>query len=208
LLAGPVLIAASWAATLAQPDEFSLIQHATSDLGADTAEAAWVSNQLSSNLPGLLVLVFAIGLCHWLGRHHSARIGAFLVGVVGAGLFLTGFLTLDCREIDSGCSGDDVSWQANGHMMVAILTVLALLVAPFVVARAMKFAAAWRDLRVPTVMFGVVTIVGGVAGSVVGAGLGQYVLVAVWFAWVTVLALRMFRLSRAASQRTPSAPIC
>ena len=36
--AGPVLLAASWGATLAQPDESSFVDNPTSDLGADTAD--------------------------------------------------------------------------------------------------------------------------------------------------------------------------
>lgn len=113
MLAGPVLLVGSVAATLAQPDEFSFIEHATSDLGAETANAPWISNQLTSNLPGLLVAVFSVGLWHMLGRHRSARIRTFLIGLVGVGLFLTGIFTVDCREIDAGCSSNDVSRRAR-----------------------------------------------------------------------------------------------
>jgi hypothetical membrane protein len=117
LLAGPVLLVANWAGVLAQPDAYSFVNHASSDLGADTAEASWLSNQLGSNLPGLLLLVFAIGLWYSAGRHPSARIGSFRIGVVGVGIFLTGFFTLDCREIDAGC--EITSWQATAHVITA-----------------------------------------------------------------------------------------
>lgn len=202
ILAGPVLLVANWTATLAQPDEFSLIHHPTSDLGADTAEAAWVSNLLGSNLPGLLLFVFAIGLGRMLGRRLSARIGASLIGVVGVGTFLTGFLTLDCRQIDTAC--ENASWQATGHLIVAALISLALFAAPFVIARALKFTSAWRDLRVPSVTLGVLTIVGAVVGSTAGEGIAQYAAVFVWFAWVTILAVRMLGLTRTASNPTPT----
>jgi hypothetical protein len=204
MLAGPVLLVASVAATLAQPDEFNFIDHATSDLGADTADAAWISNQLTSNLPGLLVVVFSVGLWHALGRHRSARIGAILVGIVGVGLFLTGVFTLDCRQIDAGCADADVSGQASAHLGVGLATALALLISPFVVARAVKFADDWRDLRLLSVVLGCLAIVGAVAGSAVGEGLGQYLMVIAWFAWLTVLAIRMHRLARA-SQEPPAA---
>ena len=62
LLAGPVLLVGTVAGALAQPDEFSIVDHDNSDLGAATADSPWLSNQLGSNLPGLLLLVFAIGL--------------------------------------------------------------------------------------------------------------------------------------------------
>jgi hypothetical protein len=82
---------------------------------------------------------------------------------------------------------------------VASLTVLALLLAPFVVARAVRFAAPWSDLRVPTVIFGVLTILGTIVGSAVGEGFGQYVLVLVWYSWITVLSVRMGSLAKEAS---------
>lgn len=197
MLAGPVLLGASWVATAAQPDEFSWIDHPTSDLGADTADAAWVSNQLVSNVPGLLVLAFAIGLWNMLGRHRSARIGTALVGAVGVCIVLTGVLTLDCREIDTRC--ENASWRATGHITVAGLTGLALVASPFVVARALRFTDAWNDLRVPSLTFGVLTVVGSAGGSAVGAGLGSYVAVIIWFAWITVLSVRMLHLARARS---------
>jgi hypothetical membrane protein len=205
ILAGPVLLAASWAGALAQPDGFSIIHHASSDLGADTADGAWVSTRLGSNLSGLLLLVFAIGLWRTLGRHRSARIGAFLVGAVAVGLFLTGFITLDCREIDVNCD-TPMSWQATGHVIVAVATALALFVSPFVIARGLRFAASWRDLRGPTLVFAVTTIAGAIIGSVVGEGFGQYVAVIVWFAWITILAVRMRGLARAAPEPTPAEP--
>jgi Protein of unknown function (DUF998) len=195
--AGPVLLVASWAGVLAQPEEYSFLHHASSDLGADTADAAWLSNQLGSNLPGALLTVFAVGLGYALGDRISARIGAGLIGVVGVGFFLTGFFTLDCREIDAGCSERSMSWQANTHVTVALVILLALGLSPFVLARALKFLPRWRDLRITTFAFGVGTIVVTIAVSaVVGEGLGQYAAVIAWFAWITILSLRMLRLAR------------
>jgi hypothetical protein len=200
LLAGPVLLIANWAGVLAQPDAYSFVNHASSDLGADTADVPWLSNQLGSNLPGLLLLVFAIGLWYSVGRHPSARIGSLLVGVVGLGIFLTGFLTLDCREIDAEC--ENTSWQATAHVITAGPTLLGLVLSPFVVARALKQSPRWRDLRVPTLVLGIGTIAAAIAGSAIGEGLGQYAAVIVWFAWITVLAVRMFRLAGAEAATT------
>jgi hypothetical membrane protein len=196
LLAGPVLFVATAAAVLAQPDDFSVINHENSDLGAETANSAWLANQLGSNLPGVLVLVFAIGLWRSLGRHPSARIGSSLVGAAGVGIFLSGFFRLDCRHIDRGC--DQVSsWHAVAHNIDGGFTVLALVLAPFVLLRALKLAPHWRDLWVPTLAFGIGTIVAAIAGGAVGDGLASLLGVLVWFAWITVLAVRMFRLSGA-----------
>jgi hypothetical protein len=194
MLAGPVLLVANLAGALAQPERFSFIHHPSSDLGADTADAAWVSNQVGSNLPGLLLVVFAFGLWQTLGRHTSARISAFLVGAVGIGVFLTGFFTLDCREIDTAC--ENTSWEAVGHVIVAVPTLLMMIATPFVIARALKSAPRWRDLRRPTLVLGGITIAAGIGGSAIGEGLGRYLAFISWFTWITLLAIRMLRLAR------------
>jgi hypothetical membrane protein len=191
LLAGPVLFLTTAGAVLAQPDEFSVVNHENSDLGADTAASPWIANQLGSNLPGLLLLVFAIGLWRSLGPHPSARIGSGLVGATGVGIFLSGFLRLDCRHIDQGCAQE--SWHATAHGADAGFTVLALVLAPFVLARALKLAPRWQDLWLPTLAFGIGTIAAAIAGGAVGAGLASLLGVLPWFIWITILAIRLLR---------------
>jgi hypothetical protein len=56
----------------------------------------------------------------------------------------------------------------------------------------------------PTLSFGVGTIVVAVVGGAIGPGFASLVAVLVWFAWITVLALRMHRLSRATRLVAPS----
>jgi hypothetical membrane protein len=194
LLAGPVLFIATGAAALAQPDEFSLVNHENSDLEAMTANSPWLANQLGSNLPGLLLLLFAIGLWRSLGRRRSARIGSILVAIAALGIFFSGFLRLDCRHIDRGC--DPVSsWHAVAHNADGGITVIALVLAPFVLARALKFVPEWRDLWIPTLAFGIGTIVAAVVGDAIGAGVASLLGVLPWFAWITVLAIRMRRIA-------------
>jgi hypothetical protein len=122
-------------AVLAQPDEFSIVNHENSDLG----------------------------------------------------------FRLDCRHIDRGCEHE--SWHALTHGADAGLTVLALVLARFVLARALKLAPRWRQLWLPTLAFAVGTIAAAVAGGIVGAGLASLPGPLVWFAWITMLAIRMLRLS-------------
>jgi hypothetical membrane protein len=195
LLAGPVLFLGTLAGTLAQPDEFSIVNDPSSDLGAMTADSPWLSN-VGANLAGLLLFVFAVGLWRSLGRRPAARIGSVLVGLAAVATFLTGVFRLDCREIDEGCEPVS-SWHANAHIMDAGITVIAFLLAPFVLAWALRSAEGWRDLSIPTLAFAVGTIVVAVAGGVVGPGFASLSAVLVWFVWITVLALRMLRLSRA-----------
>jgi hypothetical protein len=155
LLAGPVLVFGWVAGGLAQPDGYSLVEHAVSDAGADTADKAWLENQIGDNLAGVLLVVFAIGLRRLLGTRWSARIGTSLVAVTGVGLFLVGLLRIDCRSIDAGCERPWGSWQATAHGIAAAIATLAFVLAPFVLARALKLEATWRGLRVPTLVFGI-----------------------------------------------------
>ena len=196
LLAGPVLFVAIGAAVLEQPDEFSIVNHENSDLGAMTANSPWLDNQLGSNLPGLLLLVFAIGLWGSLGSRRSARIGSVLVGVAGVGILLSGFFRIDCRHIDRGCDPNS-SWHAVAHNVTGGITVIGLVLAPFVLSRALKFIPEWRDLWIPTLVFAVGTIAAAVLGGAIGDGVASLLAVLVWFIWITILAARMLRLSRA-----------
>ena len=196
LLAGPVMFVAIGVAVLAQPGEFSVVNHENSDLGAVTANSAWIDNQLGSNVPGLLLLVFAVGLWRSLGSRRSARIGSILVGAVGAGIFLSGFFRIDCRHIDRGCDPSS-SWHAVAHNITGGITVIGLVLAPFVLSRALKLVPEWRGLWVPTLVFAVGTIAAAVIGGAIGEGVASLLAALVWFIWITVLAARMLRLSRA-----------
>jgi len=186
---GPLILVSGVVGTLAQPDDFDVIRDPTSDLGADTANAAWLANIVGSVVPGVLLLAFAWGLWTCLARSRSGRVGTFLVGAIGVGLIVTGLATLDCRTMDSGCTND--STEAAVHLITAGLLGLGVLISPFVVARALKHVPLWESLRRPTLVLGFLTIAGAVGGSVVGAGLGAYAGFAPWFTWIFVLALRM-----------------
>lgn len=99
------------------------------------------------------------------------------------------------RRIPRGC--DPVSsWHAVAHNADGGITVIALVLAPFVLARTLKFVPEWRDLWIPTLAFGIGTIVAAVVGGAIGAGAASLFGVLPWFAWITVLAIRMQRVSR------------
>jgi hypothetical protein len=195
MLVGP-LVLVPWAlAAVVQPDEFSLVNHPSSDLGADTAAHAWISNQLGSNLPGVLLAVFGLGLWQVLGSSRAARAGSALVIASGVGVFLSGFFTLDCREIDARC--ENSSWQAGVHVAVTAPALLTLAAAPFVLARGLRHESRWGDLAKPSLAVGVSALAGFAVGSAVGEGLGQMLPIALWLSWIAVLAVRMLRLARA-----------
>lgn len=74
---------------------------------------------------------------------------------------------------------------------------IALVLAPFVLSRALKFIPEWRDLWIPTILLAVGTIAAAVLGGAIGAGVASLLGVLVWFIWITILAARMLRPSRA-----------
>jgi hypothetical protein len=72
-----------------------------------------------------------------------------------------------------------------------------LLITPFVGARALRFSEGWRDLRVPSLILGVLTVVAAIVGSLVGEGFGSYGAVIPWLVWITIVSVRMLRLANA-----------
>ena len=98
---------------LAQPGAFSPADNNISDIGAQTADQAWLYNQIAANLNGLLIVAFALGLWRALGSGWLARLGVLGLAVLGVTRFFEGFLRLDCRGMDDGC--ENTSWQADGH---------------------------------------------------------------------------------------------
>jgi Protein of unknown function (DUF998) len=114
---------------LAQPDAFSPAEDNISDIGAQTADQAWIYNQIAANLNGLLILAFALGLWRALGSGWLARLGVLGLAVLGVTRFLEGFLRLDCRGMDEGC--ENTSWQADAHGIESgIAAALSFLVPP------------------------------------------------------------------------------
>jgi Protein of unknown function (DUF998) len=107
-----VTVAYIWG-TLAQPDAYSSADDATSDLGAETANMAWIFNQIGANLTGILIILFGLGLWRALSPDVLGRIGAGALILTGLGFFFTGFFRLDCRGIDTGCTND--SWHSSAH---------------------------------------------------------------------------------------------
>jgi hypothetical membrane protein len=69
-----VTLSVGWiGGALAQPDLYSSADDDLSDLGALTANKAWIYNQIGDNLSGILIILLGLGL--W-ARAESRRPGA------------------------------------------------------------------------------------------------------------------------------------
>jgi hypothetical protein len=189
------------AGDLAQPDAFSPANDDISDLGARTADSAWLYNLLAANLNGLLIIAFALGLWRALGSGWLGRLGVIALIGLGAGRFLEGFLRLDCRGMDEGCEND--SWQSDGHGIESGISAALFFLAPLLLAFAFRRLPQWRDLWLPTILAVPVIIAASVLFSVVGDGAATRAGSIVWFLWLALVAVRLLRESESGGVRTP-----
>jgi Protein of unknown function (DUF998) len=191
---------------LAQPDAFSPADDDVSDIGAQTADQAWLYNQIASNLCGLLVLGLALGLWRALGSGSLARLGVAGLAALAILRLLEGFLRLDCRGIDAGCVND--SWQADAHRIESGISAALLFIVLPVLAFAFRRLPEWRDLWLPTLLAVPVVIAASVLFSILGNGAATRAASIVWFLWLALVAFRLLRVASPdfrAEQATPPA---
>lgn len=205
-LLAPITFIAGWLiGGLAQPAEYSVVDHDISDLGALTADNPWLYNQLGANLTGLLLLVLALGLWKTVGTSRSARVGVVAFGIFAVGTFLDGLFRLDCRKIDAGCDST-TSWHATAHVIETAVTILGVFVAVFALAWAFKQSARWRDLWIVTLASGLVALA-SLALSLVGEGLGPRVATTILFAWVALVSYRLLRIAQEPTMASSAPPV-
>src|SRR6266508_2666401 len=186
--------------TLAQPDAYSSADDATSDLGAQTANMAWIFNQIGANLTGILMILFGLGLWRALSPDVLGRIGAGALILAGLSFFLTGFFRLDCRGIDSGCTNDP--WHSSAHKMNNRFLVAVTFAAPLILAFAFRRIPEWRGAWLPSLLVLPASIVWGVLFSVLGDGASQRAANLTLFAWLAFLCVRLLRTANARQVQT------
>jgi len=191
LLATATYVVALVLGGLAQRDGFSNADDAVSDLGADTASSAWIYNRIGTNLTGILVVVFALGLWRALTPSRLGRLGAGILALFGVALFLEGFFPLDCQAIDIAC--ENTSWYSQGHRWVSRVSAICLFGAPVVLAFAFRRIPSWRTAWLPTLAAVPVFIAVGVVFSVLGEGAAARAGAVVWFVWLGYLAVELRR---------------
>jgi hypothetical protein len=177
----------------AQPDAFSPTNDNISDLGAQTADQAWIYNQIGANLNGLLIVGFALGLWRALGSGWLARLGVLGLAILGGTRFLEGFLRLDCRGMDEGC--ENTSWQADGHGIESGIASALFFLVPPLLAFAFRRLPQWRDLWLPTLLVVPVVVAVSIPFSLIGDGAAVRAASITWFLWLGLLAWRLLRIA-------------
>jgi Protein of unknown function (DUF998) len=178
---------------LAQPDAYSSADDDTSDLGALTANMAWINNQIGSNLTGILIILLGLGLWRAVSPDVLGRIGAGAVMLTGLGFFLDGFFRLDCRGIDSGCTND--SWHSAAHKMNNRFLFVQV-AAPLILAFAFRRIPEWRGAWLPSLLAVPAAIVCGLLFSFLGDGASQRAANLTLLAWFAFLGVRLMRRAR------------
>jgi hypothetical protein len=193
LLAPVTFIVGVLLGDLAQPDAFSPANDDISDLGAQTANHAWVYNQIAANLNGLLIVAFALGLWRALRSDLLARLGVLGLAVIGVTRFLEGFLRLDCRGMDAGCA--NTSWHADGHRIESGIASALFFLAPLLLVFAFRRLPQWRDLWLPTLLVVPVVVAVSIPFSLIGDGAALRAASVTWFLWLGLLAWRLLRIA-------------
>ena len=95
-----------------------------------------------------------------------------------------------------------MSSLAVGHSVESSVTIISLLLAPFVLAYTLRRLPAWADLSRPTLFLGIATVVALFGLTLAAQGIGPRIGATILFVWVALLAYRLLRLdtrSRAAT---------
>jgi hypothetical protein len=195
-----VTISVGWiGGALAQPDAYSSADDDLSDLGALTANKAWIYNQIGDNLTGILIILCALGLWRAVRPSVLGQIGAGAVLLTGLGAFLDGIFRLDCRGIDQGCTND--SWHSSAHKMNNRVTVVAD--TGGTAHPGVRVAADSRVARRVAANLAAVpaSIVCGVLFSLLGDGAAVRATTLTWFVWLALLAAHLIRTTRAPHAR-------
>ena len=193
LLAPVTFVAGLVLGDLAQPDAFSPANDNISDVGAQTADQAWLYNQIAANLNGLLIVAFALGLWRALGSGWLARLGVLGLAILGVTRFLEGFLRLDCRGMDDVC--ENTSLQADAHGIESGIASALFFLVPPLLAFAFRRLPEWRDLWLPTLLAVPVVIAASVLFSIIGNGAAVRAASITWFLWLGLIAWRLLRLA-------------
>jgi Protein of unknown function (DUF998) len=189
----------AWVACgLAQPSAYSVANDDISDLGAITAQSAWVYNQIGANLTGILVVLLGLGLWRALSPDIVGRLGAAVLIAAGFSTFFDGIFRLDCQGIDAGC--DNVSWHSRAHKIESGFTAALTLLAPLTLAVAFRRNVGWRDSWLPSLLTVPAVIAANAVFSVIGDGAAVRAGTVLVYAWIAFVGLRLWQKADVAPQ--------
>jgi len=212
-LGGLVVFNVGWfVAGLLEGSDYSAASDYISELSALTAHHAWL--MLGANAYcGVAIIAFAfLGFRPALAQVKGSVLStaSIVLSALGADTITDVFFRLNCRRAD-GCTllQESASWHGAIHVVVGALTIIVLLVAPFVVAHCLRRAPAWADLAPWSLVLGIAIDL-ATLGFMVPATVGyaQRLLLLEGSIWLAILAVRVLRLARGSrGNQTPRRPL-
>ena len=206
-LASAALFTVAWVVAGILEKHYDNLRQDVSDFGALTASHPLPYN-IAVSLHGALAVVLAAGLFVALGRGLTARLGSLAVGVFGAGDFLDGLLREDCSPSGSkacraAADAGNLSWHHQAHDIESLVTILAIVIAPIVLAFAFQRRERWRNLFGWMLLAAAVTIVAAGWYAVLFStqdgsaysGLLQRIAISAAMAWLAVVSWRLYQTS-------------
>jgi uncharacterized membrane protein YhaH (DUF805 family) len=194
----------SIAGGLGQPDAYSFANDDLSDLGAVTANSAWLYNQVTANLSGLLVALVGLALWRALSPDLLGRVGAAALVATGISSFADGIFRLDCRSFDAGC--ENVSWHAHAHKIESRITLVLVVVTPFILALAFRRNREWRGAWLPTLLAVPAALAIGIPFSALGTGAATRATTWTWFIWLVFVGVWLLQDRSRGARRWGSEP--
>ncbi|MCZ6852368.1 MAG: DUF998 domain-containing protein [Gammaproteobacteria bacterium] len=178
-------------------DGYSLKAEQISDLGATGTDLA-ILQDINFIIAGLLILVLAIGMFRLSEFGKRAKTGSGFVALIGLGLVASGIFSADPRDLQESTSAGGL------HDLFGIITFLSAFTAMFVMSRSLPRYKYWQTLRVPSLVWGVVTFallalfiasdpVENTSELVSWTGAIQWAFAGAFLLWIVVMALALFR---------------
>ena len=190
-------------------DGYSLLTDEISQLSASGVPGAWAQTT-NFIVFGLIVIGLAVGLHLGITDGHGSIIGPVLIGAFGLlAAFGNGVFPTDQY-------GAPETMIGTLHSLSAGFGFIALIVAMFVLPRRLRQDPAWADLAGPSRWMGVAATVLMLlylfASEVEGfldryVGLVQRIFAATVLAWLFLISLRLFQVSKAAAPAQTSTQV-
>lgn len=179
-----------------------------SDLGATGTDLA-ILQDINFIIAGLLILVLAIGMFRLSEFGKGAKTGSGFVAIIGLGLVGSGIFSADPRDLQESTSAGGL------HDLFGIIAFLSAFIAMFVMSRSLPRDKYWRALRMPSLVWGIVTFallvlfiasdpVDNTSSDLVSwTGVIQRAFVGVFLLWIVVMALALFKRADTESEILP-----
>jgi hypothetical protein len=200
------LVAAAW-----QGPHYSFVAHTISDMYAEGAPGAWFLIVLFT-LCGATVILFAVRSLWPVLRAAGgpARVGVILwvLSIYGLGDLLSVFEREGCRLADAGCTSAALTANFGGatDATLSTLGVFILAVGGFFLAAAMNRLPEWKPWARPmcyaAIGFLLLILLDGILGGAGLGGLAERLVALDGAVWISALAVRVLRQTRAHDEVT------